>query len=194
MEAILDKFGRIVIPKKIRDDFSLTPGSTIRIEEGKNEIVLKPVEGEPSLTEKDGVLVFTGKILEDIDKKIKDIRDERIQVLGGFWFHRIAFLTPGDVLLVLGKARLPFRAYWRTGRRRSCMPNVSSKSEPFSRSANCSRDKSSTVGTEMTKRFFSRAAVTSWIRWLRDSSRAIATRNIAAIFATAMRSLRSRLA
>ena len=84
MEAILDKFGRIVIPKKVRDDFSLRPGTSIRIEEGKNEILLKPIEGEPSLTKKDGVLVFTGKSMGNLETKIEEIRRERNQFLGGF--------------------------------------------------------------------------------------------------------------
>ena len=84
MEAILDKFGRIVIPKKIREDFNLIPGSPIRIEEGKEEILLRPIEGEPSLTKKDGVLVFTGKSLENLEAKIEESRKERNISLGGF--------------------------------------------------------------------------------------------------------------
>ncbi len=84
MEAILDKFGRIVIPKKIRDDFNLRPGSPMRIEEGKNEILLKPIEGEPSLKEKDGVLIFTGEIMENIETKIEELRKKRNQSLEGF--------------------------------------------------------------------------------------------------------------
>ena len=84
MEAILDKFGRIVIPKKIRDDFSLRPGTSIRIEEGKNEILLKPIEGESGLTEKDGVLVFTGKSIGNLDTEIEQVRRKRNQSLGSF--------------------------------------------------------------------------------------------------------------
>ena len=52
MEATLDRFGRIVIPKKIREDLHLQVGSSIRIEEGDGKIVLKPIEGEPSLLKK----------------------------------------------------------------------------------------------------------------------------------------------
>ena len=84
MQAILDKFGRIVIPKKIRDDFSLRPGTSIWIEEGENEILLKPIEGEPCLIEKDGVLVFTGKLMGNIETKIEEIRKERSRSLGNF--------------------------------------------------------------------------------------------------------------
>lgn len=84
MEATLDKFGRIIIPKKIRDDFNLRPGSPILIEKRKEEILLKPIEGEPTLTEKDGVLVFTGQALENLETKIEEFRNEQGQSLGGF--------------------------------------------------------------------------------------------------------------
>jgi AbrB family looped-hinge helix DNA binding protein len=84
MEATLDKFGRIVIPKKIREDYNLRPGSPIRIEEGKGEILLKPIEGEPTLIEKDGVLVFTGIPLEEIANHIDAARQQRSRLLRGF--------------------------------------------------------------------------------------------------------------
>jgi len=84
METILDKFGRIVIPKKIREDFNLKPGSPIRIEERKGEILLTPIEEEPTLVEKDGVLVFTGIATDNIENKINLMRLQRNQFLRGF--------------------------------------------------------------------------------------------------------------
>ena len=84
METTLDKFGRIVIPKKIREDFDLRPGSSIRIEEGEKEILLTPIEEEPPLIEKDGVLVFTGVPTEDIEGQVDTIRKQRSQLLRGF--------------------------------------------------------------------------------------------------------------
>ena len=83
MEATLDRFGRIVIPKKIREDFHLHVGSSIRIEEGEGEIVLKPVEGEPSLIKKDGVLVFSGKAAGNIETAVEEHRQERNKMLRG---------------------------------------------------------------------------------------------------------------
>ena len=77
METALDKFGRIVIPKKIRDDFNLKPGSQIRIEENEQAIILKPVAGEPSLRWKDGVLVFSGAPIGDLDKALEKHRGGR---------------------------------------------------------------------------------------------------------------------
>jgi len=81
METALDKFGRIVIPKKIRDDFNLKPGSQIRIEENEQAIILKPVTGEPSLRWKDGVLVFSGAPIGDLDKALETHREGRLKNL-----------------------------------------------------------------------------------------------------------------
>jgi len=83
MEATLDRFGRIVIPKKIREDLHLQVGSSIRIEEGEGEIVLKPVEGEPSLVKKDGVLVFSGKAVGNVETAVEEHRQERNKLLRG---------------------------------------------------------------------------------------------------------------
>ena len=76
-ETIVDGFGRIVIPKKIRDDFNLQAGTQIRFEESEQGIVLKPVHGEPYLRWKDGVLVFSGSPLEDIGNALAKHREER---------------------------------------------------------------------------------------------------------------------
>lgn len=82
METTLDKFGRIVIPKKIRDDLHLEPGTHIRIEENGQAIVLKPVGGEPNLVLKDGILVFSGTPTGSLDEALTKHREERIKGVG----------------------------------------------------------------------------------------------------------------
>ena len=59
-QTILDRFGRIVIPKKIREDFNLKARTPIRIEGNEKSIILTPIHGEPNLHVKEGVLVFQG--------------------------------------------------------------------------------------------------------------------------------------
>ena len=76
-ETIVDRFGRIVIPKKIRDDFNLEAGTQIRFEESEQGIVLKPVRGEANLRWKDGVLVFSGISLEDLSNALAKHREKR---------------------------------------------------------------------------------------------------------------------
>ena len=77
METTLDRFGRIVIPKEIRDDFDQKPGSQIRIEESDQVIILKPMQGESNLHWKDGVLVFSGTPLGDLAKGLEKHREGR---------------------------------------------------------------------------------------------------------------------
>ena len=79
METTLDKFGRIVIPKEIRDYFNLRPGSQIRIEESEQTIILKPVVGEPNLHYKDGLLVFSGVPMGGLEKTLEKHREDRLR-------------------------------------------------------------------------------------------------------------------
>ena len=83
METTLDRFGRIVIPKKVRDDLDLHPGSQIKIERINNTIILEPIHGEPNVINKNGVLVFTGKPMDSHVKAIDRHRKERIKAIGG---------------------------------------------------------------------------------------------------------------
>jgi len=79
MEATLDRFGRIVIPKKIRDDFNLQAGTQINIEETEQAIILTPKNGEPNLFWKDGVLVFSGVPMGDLIEALTKHRDDRVR-------------------------------------------------------------------------------------------------------------------
>jgi AbrB family looped-hinge helix DNA binding protein len=81
METTLDRFGRIVIPKKIREDFNLKAGTQIQIEENEKSIILTPVHGEPNLRIKEGVLVFSGVPLEDLGKSLTKHRQERLKTI-----------------------------------------------------------------------------------------------------------------
>ena len=82
MQATIDRFGRIVLPKKLRDDFNLEPGSQIHIEESGQEIILKPIQGEPNLRLKDGVLVYSGVSQGDLNEALAKHRERRLKSLG----------------------------------------------------------------------------------------------------------------
>ena len=77
METTIDRFGRLVIPKKIRDEHNLEPGTQVRIEEKEDTIILIPIRGEQNLQWKDGVLVYTGVPLGDLVKAVSKHRNER---------------------------------------------------------------------------------------------------------------------
>lgn len=82
METTLDKFGRIVIPKKVREDFNLKAGAQIRIEKNEQTIILKPIHDGPNIILKDGVLVFSGSPIGDLEKALKKHREDRTRELG----------------------------------------------------------------------------------------------------------------
>ena len=79
METTLDRFGRIVIPKKIRDDFNMGAGMQIRIEEIDQAILLRPKHSEQNLHTKDGVLVFSGAPMGDLSEALAKHREDRLK-------------------------------------------------------------------------------------------------------------------
>ena len=81
MQTTIDRFGRIVLPKKLRDNFNIEPGSQFHIEESGQDIILKPIHGEPNLRLKEGVLVFSGVALGDLNKALAKHREERLKSL-----------------------------------------------------------------------------------------------------------------
>lgn len=83
MELTLDKFGRILIPKKLRKLLGLGPGSRLRVVATRNRITLHPPDSEPVLEEENGVLVFTGELDGDPEQILRAVRGERIRGLGG---------------------------------------------------------------------------------------------------------------
>jgi AbrB family looped-hinge helix DNA binding protein len=82
----LDRAGRVVIPKPVRDELQVGPGDTLEMESSGEQITLRPVRGTMPLQKERGIWVYrTGNPLPEavIGKTIRDIREERDQrVLG----------------------------------------------------------------------------------------------------------------
>jgi len=78
METTLDKFGRIIIPKQIRDHLGLKAGEILQVEELENKVLLKPVKEESSLRVKEGLIVFSGTSIGDVAETVRTLRTERI--------------------------------------------------------------------------------------------------------------------
>jgi AbrB family looped-hinge helix DNA binding protein len=77
METTLDRFGRIVIPKRVREDLNLRTGSVLKIEERDDQIVLSLRREEPDLVREGGVLVFTGEAVGDLEDAVEAQRRAR---------------------------------------------------------------------------------------------------------------------
>lgn len=78
MFTTLDKFGRVIIPKKLREHLAITPETTLNIVEDGDRIIIEPLKENEPIVEKDGLLVFTGKLKGDINQFIVSDRRERM--------------------------------------------------------------------------------------------------------------------
>lgn len=79
MQLVMDKFGRFVLPKSIRDFLGLAPGDLVAVEQRAQEIVLRPVHEAGLVHEKDGMLVFSGRATGDLRSAVTEHRRSRIQ-------------------------------------------------------------------------------------------------------------------
>jgi AbrB family looped-hinge helix DNA binding protein len=80
IQLTIDKAGRIVIPKSLRDELNLEPGDALQVESAGEEIILRPVRGTGPLTKEHGVWVFhSGEPLSALatDKMLRRLREER---------------------------------------------------------------------------------------------------------------------
>lgn len=57
----IDKAGRLVLPKPVREQFNLVPGDKLRLSVEGNSIKLEPTDPAGKLVHKGSVLVFTGE-------------------------------------------------------------------------------------------------------------------------------------
>ena len=85
MTLRMDKAGRVILPKPVRDRLGLHEGSDLDIEETPDGVLLKPTEQRPSMVKKQGLWVHTGKVPPgfDIVRAIRDDREERIRKQAG---------------------------------------------------------------------------------------------------------------
>jgi AbrB family looped-hinge helix DNA binding protein len=91
METTLDRFGRIIIPKNVREDMGLEAGAVLRIEKQGEKIVLQPIQGEPQVVEKKGILVFTGGAVGDVGSALIEHRRSRLKKVGRAKSHENSF-------------------------------------------------------------------------------------------------------
>ncbi|HYL83268.1 MAG TPA: AbrB/MazE/SpoVT family DNA-binding domain-containing protein [Candidatus Angelobacter sp.] len=68
----LDKAGRVVLPKPLRDRLQLAPGDSLQLETEGERITLRPVRQNVSLKKELGVWVYQG---ESSDAAITDLLD-----------------------------------------------------------------------------------------------------------------------
>jgi AbrB family looped-hinge helix DNA binding protein len=82
MELVIDKAGRVVIPKQVRDNLGLRAGDALELESDGETLHLHPVRTQAVLRKKHGILVYCGDssgidiveaIREDRERRMRDI-------------------------------------------------------------------------------------------------------------------------
>jgi AbrB family looped-hinge helix DNA binding protein len=80
----VDKAGRIVLPKPVRDTLQLQAGDSLELEISGEEITLRPVRAKMRLHREDGMWVFTTdeplpeNLVEDTMEAVRRERDSQI--------------------------------------------------------------------------------------------------------------------
>ncbi len=82
MEVKIDDYGRIVIPKAVRDKLGIESGNALKIDvvpegESGGTITLRPKGREPTLQQKGDLLVHTGELPEEDFDVVEQLRAER---------------------------------------------------------------------------------------------------------------------
>jgi AbrB family looped-hinge helix DNA binding protein len=85
MTLKIDRAGRVILPKPVRDRLGLHAGSDLEILETKEGVLLRPADRRPSLVRKGSFWVHTGEIPPgfDILKAIDEDREERMRKAWG---------------------------------------------------------------------------------------------------------------
>lgn len=76
----MDKAGRVVLPKRIRDELQLGPGDSLELETSEDRIILRPARGGGRMRKEHGVWVYdSGEPLsaDTVRKTLARVRSER---------------------------------------------------------------------------------------------------------------------
>jgi AbrB family looped-hinge helix DNA binding protein len=82
----IDKAGRVVLPKPVRDALQISPGDSLELEASEDRIVLRPARGKGRIYKKHGAWVFDSgeRLPADVaNQTIRRARDERYRQIVG---------------------------------------------------------------------------------------------------------------
>lgn len=82
MELAIDKFGRVVLPKKLREHLGVGQGLNVEVKETPDGVLLTPVRRGSGLMRRDGILIHRGGGDEshiNFEKRAPEEREERIR-------------------------------------------------------------------------------------------------------------------
>ena len=86
LKTTIDRAGRVVLPKRLRDNLQIEAGDWLSVESTESEIVIRPLRGTVPLQKKRGIWTYgVGEplSLEQVNQTVQDVRRERdLKLLG----------------------------------------------------------------------------------------------------------------
>lgn len=84
MDVKLDQWGRIVVPKALRDRLGLKPDMALKIHEQADGMLLRVPVSHPTMVNVDGLWVHQGtaQVNADWARVLEDMREERLRAVG----------------------------------------------------------------------------------------------------------------
>ncbi|MFI4956024.1 MAG: AbrB/MazE/SpoVT family DNA-binding domain-containing protein [Gammaproteobacteria bacterium] len=79
MQTTLDKFGRVTLPKAMRVHLGIDTDTLLEMEEQGDAVIIRVVHKQRYTAIENGLLVYTGKAMGNLDQTLDDIRDERLK-------------------------------------------------------------------------------------------------------------------
>ncbi len=82
----IDKAGRVVLPKPVRDALQISPGDSLELESSEDHIILRPAPGKGRMYKKQGVWVFDSGVplsAAVVNRTIRRVHAERGQQVHG---------------------------------------------------------------------------------------------------------------
>jgi len=80
----IDKAGRVVLPKPVRDALQISPGDSLELESSEDRIILRPARGNARIYKKQGMWVLHSdsplhpNAVEDTIRKVRRERERAI--------------------------------------------------------------------------------------------------------------------
>jgi AbrB family looped-hinge helix DNA binding protein len=80
----LDKTGRLVLPKPVREELQLRPGDSLELESSEERIVLRPARGNARMRKKQGIWVLHGgaplsaSVVRETIHRVREARERKI--------------------------------------------------------------------------------------------------------------------
>jgi AbrB family looped-hinge helix DNA binding protein len=84
IKTTIDKAGRIIVPKRLREKMRLEPGDDFLIEADGDRLILKPIRQEALLKKEYGIWVYQGEVSNiPIVEWLDEEREKRARELLG---------------------------------------------------------------------------------------------------------------